>query len=149
MRELLGCQVGLSDHTAGIGAAICSIAFGATIIEKHFTLRRSDGGVDSAFSLEPEELKALVQESLRAWQAIGAVRSGPTAAERASLQFRRSIYVTRDMKAGDAVSASNVRVIRPGFGLPPRFLELVLGMRVTRDLRRGEPLTWESLRAPG
>jgi len=146
LRVVFGCEVGLSDHTAGIGVAIGSVALGATVIEKHFTLRRSDGGVDSAFSLEPEELRALVQESLRAWQAIGTVRWGPTAAEKASLQFRRSIYVTRDVEVGEAISASNVRVLRPGFGLPPRYLDIVLGLQVTRPLRRGSPLTWESLK---
>jgi N-acetylneuraminate synthase len=148
LRDLLGCEVGLSDHTAGIGVAVASVSLGATVIEKHFTLRRSDGGVDSAFSLEPEELTALVRESERAWQAIGTVRSGPTQTERASLQFRRSIYVTRDMEAGETLSTANIRVIRPGFGLPPRFLDVVIGMQVTRPLRRGSPLTWDSLRQP-
>jgi len=145
MRAMLGCEVGLSDHTAGIGAAVCSIAFGATVIEKHFTMRRSDGGVDSVFSLEPEEMKALVEESLRAWKAIGAVRYGPTAREKSSLQFRRSIYVTRDLAAGDTLSREDIRIIRPGFGLPPSNLDIVLGMKVTRAIRRGEALTWDKL----
>jgi len=149
MRELFGCQVGLSDHTAGIGAAICSVAFGAVVIEKHFTLRRSDGGVDSTFSLEPDELRALVEESKRAWQAVGAVRYGPSAGESASLQFRRSIYITRDLAPGDVLSKENVRIIRPGFGLPPKYWSLILGMRTVRTLRRGEPLTWNALRLDG
>jgi len=146
MREMFGCEVGLSDHTAGIGAAVCSVAFGATVIEKHFTMRRSDGGVDSAFFLEPEEMKALVEESLRAWTAIGAVRYGPTAREKSSLQFRRSIYVTRDLAVGDSLSRENIRIIRPGFGLPPSDWDIVLGMKVTRVIRRGEALTWDALR---
>jgi pseudaminic acid synthase len=145
MREMFGCEVGLSDHTAGIGAAVCSVAFGATVIEKHFTMRRSDGGVDSAFSIEPQEMKALVEESLRAWTAIGAVRYGPTEREKSSLQFRRSIYVTRDLAAGDSLSRENIRIIRPGFGLPPSDFDTVLGMKVTRAIRRGEALTWDKL----
>jgi pseudaminic acid synthase len=146
LRETFGCEVGVSDHTPGIGVAVCAIGLGATVIEKHFTLRRSDGGVDAAFSLEPGELEALVRESLRAWQAIGRVRCGPTAQEKGSLQFRRSLYVTRDMAAGDVLSRENLRIIRPGFGLPPACLDVVLGMKVTRPLRRGTALTWDVLR---
>jgi pseudaminic acid synthase len=146
LRAMLGCEVGLSDHTLGIGAAVCSIALGATVVEKHFTLKRSDGGVDSAFSLEPDELRALVEESNRAWQAIGTVRGGHTAREAGSLQFRRSIYVTRDLAPGEALSRENVRIIRPGFGLPPAFLDVVLGMKVNRAVQTGTALSWDLLR---
>jgi N-acetylneuraminate synthase len=145
LRELFGCEVGLSDHTMGVGAAVGAVALGATVIEKHFTLRRSDGGVDSAFSLEPEELRTLVVETERAWQALGQVRYGPTEAEKPSLAFRRSLYVVRDIKAGEAFTAENVRAIRPGLGLPPKHLDAVLGKRATRDIGRGTPLSWDLL----
>lgn len=143
LRELFGCEVGLSDHTMGVGVAVASVAFGATLIEKHFTLRRADGGVDSAFSLEPEELHALVIESERAWRALGQVHYGPTKAEQASLQYRRSLYVVQDLRAGDTLSAENVRAIRPGLGLPPKWIDQVLGKKVCRDVARGTPLTLE------
>lgn len=145
LRELFGVQVGLSDHTTGIGVAVASVAFGATVIEKHVTLRRADGGVDAAFSLEPEELAALVRESEQAWRALGAIRYGPTAAERPSLAFRRSIFVTCDLRAGEPLTRENVRVIRPGHGLAPRHYDEVLGRRVRRDVERGTPLAWELL----
>jgi N-acetylneuraminate synthase len=143
MRERFGCQIGLSDHTPGVGAAAASVALGATVIEKHLTLRRADGGVDSAFSLEPAEFTQLVTETTRAWQSLGEVSDGPIAAERASLQFRRSLYVVQDMKAGEPFTADNVRAIRPGLGLPPKFATQVLGRRVAKDVRRGTPLAWE------
>jgi sialic acid synthase SpsE len=142
MRKLFGCQVGLSDHTMGIGVSVASVAFGATLIEKHFTLRRADGGVDSAFSMEPEEMKALVTETGRAWQAIGTVSYGPTAAEKVSTTYRRSLYIVRDLKAGDVLGPDNVRAIRPGLGLPPKYLDSVLGMRVSKDVTRGTPISW-------
>lgn len=145
MRQLFGCNVGLSDHTMGIGVAVASVSLGAAVIEKHFTLRRADGGVDSAFSLEPEELRALVTETGRAWQALGAVSYGPTKAERNSLSFRRSLYVVQDMKAGDVLTRVNLRAIRPGAGLPPKHLEEVLGRRIGRDVCRGTPLSWDLL----
>jgi pseudaminic acid synthase len=145
MRELFGCHVGLSDHTIGIGAAVASTALGAVAIEKHVTLRRADGGVDSAFSLEPEELTALVTESKRAVEAMGGVAYGPTESERKSLVYRRSLYIVRDLKAGDALTAENVRAIRPGLGLPPGNLDRVLGRRVNRDVPRGTPVSWNLL----
>lgn len=145
LRAMTGCEVGLSDHTMGVGVAVAAVALGATVIEKHFTLRRADGGVDAAFSLEPEEMRALVVETERAWLGLGQVRYGPTEAERASLRFRRSLYVTRDLKAGDSLSPDNVRAIRPGHGLPPKFLDVVLGLRVARDVKRGTPVTWDLL----
>ncbi len=145
LRELFGCEVGLSDHTMGVGVAVAAVALGATVVEKHFTLSRADGGVDSAFSLEPGEMQSLVAETERAWQALGAVRYGPTAAERPSLAFRRSLYIAHDLAAGEVLTRDNVRVIRPGFGLAPKHLERVLGRRVGQAVRRGTPLTWELL----
>lgn len=145
MREVFGCQVGLSDHTMGIGAAVASVALGASVIEKHFTLRRADGGVDSTFSLEPDELHALVVESERAWQALGRVSYGTSSAEKASLQFRRSLYVTADIKAGERFTVENLRAIRPGLGLPPKYLEVFLGRSAGRDLKKGTPLDWGML----
>ena len=145
MRELFGCHVGLSDHTMGIGAAVASAALGAVAIEKHVTLRRADGGVDSAFSLEPEELAALVTESKRAVEAMGGVAYGPTEAERKSLVYRRSLYIVADLKAGDVLTKDNVRAIRPGLGLPPGELDRVLGRRINRDAQRGTPLSWSLL----
>jgi N-acetylneuraminate synthase len=145
LRELFDCEVGLSDHTMGVGVAVAAVTLGATVIEKHFTLRRADGGVDSAFSLEPEEMKALVVESERAWRGLGQVRYGPTEAERKSLVFRRSLYVVADLPAGSTLTTDNVRAIRPGRGLPPKYLDTVLGLKVARDVRRGTPLTWDLL----
>jgi pseudaminic acid synthase len=145
MRDLFGCEVGLSDHTMGTGVSVASVALGATVIEKHFTLSRADGGVDSAFSMEPEEMRQLVVETERAWQALGKISYGCTAAEQKSLQFRRSLYVVADVKAGEAFSASNVRAIRPGLGLPPKFLEQVLGKTAKRDVKRGTALAWDLL----
>lgn len=145
MRDLFQCQVGLSDHTMGIGAAVASVALGATVIEKHFTLCRADGGVDSAFSLEPDEMRSLVIESERAWQALGGVNYGATAAEKASLQYRRSLYVAQDMKAGDVFTEENLRRIRPGFGLAPKYYELLLGRRVKNEVAKGTPVSWDLL----
>tara|TARA_B100000315_G_scaffold215981_1_gene215581 strand:+ start:327 stop:1388 length:1062 start_codon:yes stop_codon:yes gene_type:complete len=143
MRERFECQVGVSDHTMGVGVAISAVALGAVVVEKHFTLARSDGGVDSAFSIEPEELKTLVAESTRAWQALGSVSYGPTEPEKKSLAFRRSLYVVKNMQAGEKISPENVRAIRPGNGLAPRELEGLMGIPVVRNVRRGTPLSWE------
>ena len=145
LRDLFNCEVGLSDHTMGIGVAVASVALGVTVIEKHFTLCRADGGVDSAFSLEPEEMQALVIESKRAWQGLGQVSYGATQAENKSLMFRRSLYVVEDIIAGDILTKSNVRAIRPGLGLPPKYLDQVLGMRVRKDLKRGTALAFEHI----
>ena len=145
LRELFGCEIGLSDHTLGIGVSVAAVAFGATVIEKHFTLSRADGGVDSAFSMEPEELRALVTESERAWQALGTVRYGPTAEEEKSLQFRRSIYVAEDIEEGEPFTARNIRVVRPGLGLPPKYYDLILGRKLVRGVKRGNPVTWDLL----
>lgn len=145
MRDLFSCQVGLSDHTMGIGVAVASIALGATVIEKHLTLSRADGGVDSAFSLEPTEMKALVTECGQAYEALGQVSYGPTKAEQASLCHRRSLYVVEDIQAGELFTELNVRAIRPGLGLPPKYLDIVLGRRAEKDVRRGTPVSWEIL----
>lgn len=143
MRQLFGCEVGLSDHTMGVGAAVAAVALGAALIEKHFTLRRTDGGVDSAFSLEPEELSALVTESERAWRALGQVHYGPTEAEMKSIQYRRSLYVVRDLAPGDVLTPANVRAIRPGLGLAPKWLDVVLGKKVRKAVRKGTPVNWD------
>lgn len=143
LRELFGTQVGLSDHTMGVGVSVASVALGAVLIEKHFTLRRSDGGVDSAFSLEPDELKSLVIESERAWQSLGHVRYGPTEKEKSSLQFRRSLYVVTDLKAGDVITKENVRPIRPGLGMAPKFYSDILGKKILKNAERGTPLSWD------
>ncbi len=145
MQKLFDCLVGLSDHTLGIGVALASVALGAVVIEKHFTLSRADGGVDAAFSLEPAEMKQLVEESRRAWQALGKVNYGPTEKEKGSRKFRRSIYVTEDLDDGDILKSSNIRVIRPGYGLAPACYDLVLGKKVKRAVRKGTPLSWDLL----
>lgn len=143
MRTLFRCEVGLSDHTMGVGVSVSSVALGATVIEKHFTLRRADGGVDSSFSMEPAEMEQLVMETRRAWQAVGQVHYGPTKAEKQSIQFRRSLYVVKDLQAGDLITRENVRAIRPGFGLPTKYLEDVIGKHMTRDVKRGTALSWD------
>ena len=145
LRNLFGCEVGLSDHTMGVGVSVASVALGASVIEKHFTLKRADGGVDSSFSMEPAEMAQLVLETERAWQALGGINYGPTDAELKSLQFRRSLYVVKDVKAGEKVTTENVRAIRPGMGLPPKYLEMVLGMTVKKDVNRGTGLRWDLL----
>jgi pseudaminic acid synthase len=143
LRGLFDCEVGLSDHTMGVGVSVASVALGATVIEKHFTLDRSDGGVDSAFSMEPAEMAQLVVETERAWQSLGQVSYGPTEAEKKSLVFRRSLYIVQDMKAGDVLTRENLRNIRPGRGLAPKYYDILLGKRVGRAVKRGTPLTWD------
>ena len=142
LRELFGCQVGLSDHSMGVGVSVAAVALGATVVEKHFTLERAAGGVDASFSLEPGELASLVVETERAWQAMGQVHYGVTEAERKSLVYRRSLYVTRDIEAGEVFCAENVRAIRPGLGLAPKHVENVLGRRARQALKRGTALQW-------
>lgn len=143
LRSQFSCEAGLSDHTMGIGAAVASVALGATVIEKHFTLRRADGGVDSAFSLEPEEMRCLVTETERAWMAMGGILYGPTEMEVPSLAFRRSIYVVRDMSAGEMFTPAHLRIIRPGVGLAPKHYDSLIGRRVTRAIKRGTPTSWD------
>jgi pseudaminic acid synthase len=142
LAQTFGLPVGLSDHTPGIGVAVASVALGACLIEKHVTLSRADGGVDSDFSLEPGELAALAGESQRAWEALGSAAIGPTETEREGLRFRRSLFVIADVQAGDLVTVDNVRSIRPAGGLPPADIGLVLGRRFSRDVARGTPLSW-------
>ncbi len=139
------CVIGLSDHTMGIGAAVASVALGARVIEKHFTLRRADGGVDSAFSLEPHELKALAVESERAFMALGGVQLNTQKSEQTSLRFKRSIYVAKDINAGEPLTVKNIRVIRPGDGLAPKYYDLILGKIARKGLTKGNPLQWEDV----
>lgn len=145
LRELFDCEVGLSDHTMGVGVSVASVALGATIIEKHFTLNRADGGVDSSFSMEPVEMAQLVVESERAWQALGRVSYGVTEAEKKSIQFRRSLYIVQDLKVGDILTRENVRAIRPGLGLPTKYLEQVLGKVMKQNVKRGTAIGWNLL----
>lgn len=145
MRDLFNVQVGLSDHTMGTGVAVASVALGATVIEKHFTLSREEGGVDAAFSMEPSEMEALVQETKRAWEALGNITYGPTEQERASLKFRRSIYVTKDIKAGEMFTKENIKVIRPGYGLAPKYYEQILQTEAKKDFKVGEPLSFSQM----
>lgn len=146
LRELFDLPVGLSDHTPGIGVAIAGIAMGACLIEKHFTLCRNDGGVDADFSLETDEMAMLVKESDRAWRSLGAITYGPSKSERASLKFRRSIYVVKDMDEGEVLSDENIRVIRPGYGLLPKYMDAVLGRQVRIPVSRGTALSWNHLK---
>jgi pseudaminic acid synthase len=143
IREEFGCEVGVSDHTLGIGAALAAVALGATVIEKHVTLFRADGGVDSAFSLEPRELSDLVRECQTASQSVGSIHFGPTEAEKGSLIFRRSLYVVADVKRGERLDAANLRAIRPGLGLAPKYLPKILGRRAAKDVLRGTPVSWD------
>jgi N-acetylneuraminate synthase len=145
LRQLFGCEVGLSDHTMGVGVAVAAVALGATVIEKHFTLSRAEGGVDCAFSLEPAELAALVLESERAWQALGDVRYGPTEAEQKSLVFRRSIYASADIAAGEPFTRTNIRIVRPGLGAPPHLFEQLLGRTARQTYSCGTPLSMDQL----
>lgn len=145
MSDLFQCPVGLSDHTIGIGVPLASIALGARVIEKHFTLDRSEGGVDSTFSLEPQELSLLVEESKRAFLSLGGVVYGIQEEEQKSLLFKRSIYVVKDIAQGDVITSKHIRIIRPGDGLAPKYIDVVIGKRVSRDITRGTPLSWNHL----
>lgn len=140
MRQLFQCEVGLSDHTLGIGAAVASVAVGASVIEKHFTLCRAEGGVDSAFSLEPNEMKLLVAETQQAWLALGSISYGEARDEHRG--SRRSLYVTEDIKKGDKITRENVRSIRPGYGLEPKYYDIAMGKTVRQDIKKGTPLSW-------
>ncbi|MBX7093165.1 MAG: pseudaminic acid synthase [Flavobacteriales bacterium] len=140
LEHRFGVLAGLSDHTMGIGVGIAAVAMGAVVIEKHFTLRRADGGVDSAFSMEPEELKALVVETERAWLSLGKVSYDLTEKEKKSLEFKRSIYVSSPITKGEVFSEANIKVIRPAKGLHPRYFDVILGKKASRDLQVGHPL---------
>jgi pseudaminic acid synthase len=143
MRQLFSCFTGLSDHTGGIGVAVASVALGSRVIEKHFTLNREDGGVDSAFSIEPHELKSLVVETERAWEALGEVKYDILEEENASLRFKRSIYIVKDIKAGEEFTTENIRIIRPGDGMQPKYFDNIIGKKALNDLLSGTPLTWD------
>ncbi|KAB8135354.1 pseudaminic acid synthase [Gracilibacillus oryzae] len=145
MREIWDSEIGLSDHTMGTGVAVASVALGATVVEKHLTLSRAEGGVDAAFSLEPDELALLVTETERAWQALGKVHYGASEAEKNSMKYRRSLYVAKDMKKGDVFTKDNLRVIRPGYGLPPKYYDVFLGKKVNQDMESGTPISWEHI----
>ncbi len=143
LRQLFDAEIGLSDHTLGIGVSIASVALGATLIEKHFTLSRANGGVDSVFSMEPDEMQLLVKESLKAWQALGKISYGPTKKENASIRFRRSVYIVEDVKEGDELTPKNIRVIRPGNGLSPKYYDILLGKNISHNVKKGTPMSWE------
>jgi N-acetylneuraminate synthase len=144
LKQLFDCKVGLSDHTLGIGVAIASVALGATVIEKHFCLSRADGGVDSAFSMEPHEMKMLVEEVNRAYLALGRVSYGILEAEKNSRMFKRSIYASKNIKAGEAFTKDNIKVIRPGDGLHPRYYEELIGKISMQDIHKGAPIRFDS-----
>jgi pseudaminic acid synthase len=145
LARMFDCPTGLSDHTMGCGVAVAAVAMGACLIEKHFTLSRADGGVDSTFSLEPEEFRTLRSETERAWQSLGGIRYGTQVAEQGSKMFRRSLYLAADVHPGEQLNASNMRIIRPGFGLPPKLYSSLLGKKVSRSAPRGTPITWDLL----
>ena len=145
MRDTFGCEVGLSDHTMGCGVAVAAVALGAVLVEKHFTLARGDGGVDSAFSLEPAEFQMLRDETERAWQSLGSITYGGTEAESGSRQFRRSLYVAQDMQAGETFSEKSLRSVRPGYGLAPKYYDVLLGKQVNRALKKGTPVSWDMI----
>ncbi len=145
LADRFACPIGLSDHTPGTAASVAAVAMGACVIEKHFTLARADGGPDAAFSLEPAEFKALVDDTKAAWAALGKVNYDLLGSERGNVLFRRSLYMSADLKAGEVLSRANVRSIRPGNGLAPAHFEEILGRRAARDLKRGEPLAWDML----
>jgi N-acetylneuraminate synthase len=145
MKELFGTEIGLSDHTMGIGVSVAAVTLGATVIEKHFTTSRAEGGVDASFSMEPHELRMLVEETERAWQSIGHIQYGPTEAEKPSVANRRSLYIGEDMKAGDVFTEKNLRNVRPGLGLETKYYDLVLGKKIKADAAKGTALSWELL----
>jgi pseudaminic acid synthase len=145
LSKLYNSIVGLSDHTMGIGVSVAAVALGARVIEKHFTLRRADGGVDSAFSLEPEELKALVDETKNAFLALGEISYGVQQAEEKSKFFKRSIYVSKEIAVGDVFTNDNLKIIRPGDGLAPKFFDVVIGKKAKVSIKAGTPLNWDIL----
>ncbi|WP_019878748.1 pseudaminic acid synthase [Succinispira mobilis] len=145
MKQLFDCEVGLSDHTMGIGVSLASVALGAAVIERHFTLARADGGVDSAFSLEPAELKQLVEEALKVKQALGQVSYQVAEQEKKSLQFRRSLYFIEDIKAGEVITEKNMRAIRPGLGLSPKYYRFFIGKTVVSDVARGTAVKFDKV----
>jgi len=145
LRTRFGVEVGLSDHTLGTTAAIASVALGASAIEKHFTLSRNEKGPDSEFSIEPKELVELVNGTKDAWLSLGKGDFARAESERSSLAFRRSIYFVRDLKAGQIITSEDIRRIRPGFGLPPKFYDDIIGKKVNIDVTIGEPVSFEKI----
>ena len=145
MRDLFNCEVGISDHTMGIGVAVASVALGASVVEKHFTIRRSDGGVDSAFSMEPNEMRSLVVETKRAWAALGKIYMGVTDAEKKSIIYRRSSYVVKEIKCGEFFTNDNLKSIRPGYGLPTKYIKNFINKKANRDIDKGTPLSWDMI----
>ena len=143
LAQRFGLPVGLSDHTPGIAVSVAAVALGASLVEKHLTLSRADGGPDAAFSMEPHEFKSLVEAVRSAEESLGRVQYGPTAHERRTLPFRRSLFVVRDMKKGELFTADNVRSIRPADGLHPKHLPEIVGRHAARDIERGTPITWD------
>ncbi len=143
MKQLFNCEVGISDHTRGIGAALAGIALGACVVEKHFTLDKQDKSLDAVFSMDVNELSLLVTESKNAWSSLGSVKYGPTQSELNSVKYRRSLYVSAPIRAGEHFTVANTKSIRPGFGLEPKFQSIVLGKKAVRDLLPGEPLSWD------
>ena len=146
MRDLFQCEVGLSDHTLGIGSAIAAVAHGASVIEKHFTLSRKDKSVDSSFSLEPKEMEQLVHESKNAWLSIGKIQYGKNKSEKKLIKQRRSLYIVMDIKKGEKITRKNLRAIRPGLGIKPKYFEIILGQTIKKDVKKGTPFSWEFLK---
>ena len=140
MRKKFKCEVGISDHTLGIGVSIASIAFQSTIIEKHFTLNRKDGGIDSKFSIEPSEMKQLVVESKNAWESMGSIKYGFRSSEKMSLKYRKSIYISRDMKKNEEFTNKNIKVVRPGLGMHSKYFEKIIGLRINKNVSKGTAL---------
>ncbi len=145
MQKKFNCLTGLSDHTRGISVALASVALGSCVIEKHLVLDRQAGGVDAEFSLEPDELAQLVQETEVVWRAMGKVQYGGTENEQLSKKYRRSVYCSEDIKKGAKLSAQNIRIIRPGFGLEPKYYEQLIGKQARQNIPEGMPITWELL----
>ena len=145
MRQTFGTEVGLSDHTMGQAVPIASVILGATVIEKHFTIKRADGGVDSAFSMEPHEFRTMIEDTKKAKESIGKISYEPSPSEIESRKFRRSIYISQEIKAGDVFSLKNIKVIRPGLGLEPKYLEQVLGSKAKSNMTKGTPLSLDKI----
>jgi len=145
MREMLNCEIGLSDHTMGVGVSIAAVAMGASIIEKHFTSSRDEGGVDSAFSMEPKEFELLVSEAKKARQSVGSISYGASSSENSKLS-RRSLYIVEDVKVGEVLTESNLRAIRPGYAMPAKEYRKVLGLKVNKSLTKGTRLSWDLLK---
>lgn len=148
LREIFSCEIGFSDHTLGIGSSIAAIAMGASVIEKHLALSRAGEGTDAKFSLEPQEFKSLVTETRNAWEALGVATIGPTEPEKASMYYRRSIFVVKDMRAGEPFTPNNLKRLRPATGLEPRYYNHALGRRAAEDISGGTPLSWNLIADP-